>query len=152
MLPRAPGDRPSVTQRVARVVVGECSTSRQAVEPLADLQALARAPLDVARNLRAIADAVRILPEIENLIVSLVAALEPALGDVHELRAIVGSQQQQVTHIEEMMQRLDRRTVVLERTVVDLQNKADHAMRLLPDADDDSRTVLEKAKDVIGGA
>jgi hypothetical protein len=49
------------------------------------------------------------------------------------------------------MQRLDRRTVVLERAVVDLQSKADHAMQLLPDPDDDSRTVLEKAKDVIGG-
>jgi hypothetical protein len=170
----------------------KCSTSRLAVDPLADLQALARAPLDVARDLRAIADAVRILPEIEealrplpkivdaadglpeiqeavrslpaiieavrmlpaieNLIVSLVAALEPALADVHELRGIVGSQQQQVTHIEEMMQRLDRRTVTLERAVVDLQSKADHAMELLPDPDDDGRTVLEKAKDVIGGA
>ena len=161
------------------------------MDPLADLQALARAPLDVARDLRAIADAVRVVPEIEEairplpkivdaadslpeiqeavrslpaivealrmlpaietLLVSLAAALEPALADVHELRGIVGSQQQQVTHMEEMMQRLDRRTVVLERAVVDLQNKADRAIRLLPDPDDDNRTVLEKAKDVIGG-
>lgn len=161
------------------------------MDPLGDLQALARAPLEVARDLRAIADAVQILPEIaeaiqplpkivdavdhlpeiqdavrsipalveavqmlpaiERLIVSLVAALEPALTDVHELRAIVGSQQQQVTHMEEMMQRLDRRTMVLERTIVDLQKKADHAMRLLPDPEDDARTVLEKAKDAIAG-
>lgn len=141
------------------------------MDPLADLQALARAPLEIARDLRTIVDAVdnlpeiqeaarslpaivealQMLPAIEHLIVSLVAALEPALTDVHELRGIVGSQQQQVTHMEEMMQRLDRRTVVLERTVVDLQNKADRAMQLLPDPDDDTRTVLEKAKDVIAG-
>lgn len=161
------------------------------MDPLADLQALVRAPLDVARDLRAIADAVHVLPEIEaairplpkivgavedlpeiqdavrsipaiveavqmlpaieHLIVSLVAALEPALTDVHELRGIVGSQQQQVTHMEAMMQRLDQRTVVLERTILDLQGKADQAMELLPDPDDDSRTVLEKAKDAIAG-
>jgi len=78
--------------------------------------------------------------------------MRAALADVHELRGIVGSQQQQVTHMEEMMQRLDRRTVVLERAVVDLQNKADRAMRLLPGPDDENRTVLEKAKDVITGA
>lgn len=159
------------------------------MDPLADVQALARAPREVARDLRRIADAVQILPEIEevmrplptivdavdnlpeiqeavrslpaivealqmlpaieNLIVSLVAALEPALTDVHELRGIVGPQQQQVTHMEEMMERLDRRTEVLERTVVDLKNKADQAMRLLPDPDEDNRTVLEKAKDAI---
>jgi hypothetical protein len=159
------------------------------VDPLGDLQALARAPLDVARDLRAIADAiqvlpdieaavrplpaladaadklpaiqeaisgvptiveaVRLLPTIEGLMVSLTAALEPALLDVHELRGIIASQQQQVTHIEEMLQRLDRRTVVIERSVVDLQSKADHAMQLLPDPDDDNRTVLEKAKDAI---
>jgi hypothetical protein len=160
------------------------------MDPLADLQALTRAPLDLARDLKVIADALRVLPDIEkalrplsqlvdtadspeihdalhslpaifealhrlpaieNLLVSLAAALEPALGDVHELRGIVGSQQQQVTHIEDMMQRLDRRTVVLERAVVDLQNKADRAMQLLPDPADDNRTVLEKAKDVIAG-
>ena len=162
------------------------------MDPLADLQALARAPLRVARDLQAIADALQVLPEvaeairplptiveavgnlpdiqdavrsipaiveavqmlpaIEHLIVSLVVALEPALTDVHELRGIVGSQQQQVTHMEEMMQRLDRRTLVLERTILDLQGKADRAMELLPDPDDDSRTVLEKAKDAIAGA
>jgi len=121
------------------------------VDPFADLRALARAPLDIARDARAIADAVQILPEIENLMVSLVAVLKPALVDVHELRGIVGSQQLQVTHIEEMVQRLDSRTLVLERAVVDLQNKADRALRLLPDPDDDNRTVLEKAKDVIAG-
>jgi hypothetical protein len=92
------------------------------------------------------------LPAIENLIVSLVAALEPTPADVRELRGIVGSQQQRVTHIEEMMQRLDGRTVVLERTVVDLQAKADRALQLLREPDDDSRTVLEKAKRCIGGA
>ena len=161
------------------------------MDPLADLQALARAPLGVGRDLRVIADAVQVLPEvaeairplpkivdavegipdiqdvvrsipaiveavqmlpaIEHLVVSLVAALEPALTDVHELRGIVGSQQQQVTHTEEMMERLDRRTLVLERTIVDLQKKADHAMELLPDPDDHNRTVLEKAKDAIAG-
>jgi hypothetical protein len=133
------------------------------VDPLADLQALARAPLDIARDLRGIAEAVRILPDIEDavrpltailpaiegLIISLTAALEPALIDVHQLRGIIASQQQQVTHIEEMIQRLDLRTAVIERTVVDLQTKADDAMQLLPDPDDDTRTVLEKARDAI---
>jgi hypothetical protein len=161
------------------------------VDPLGDLRSLTRAPLDVTRDLRAIADAARILPEIEEalrplprivdaatdlpaleeavgslpaileavravpaleaLVISLLAVLEPALADVHELRGIVGSQQQQVTHMEEMMRRMDQRTGVLERVVLDLQSKADQAMRLLPDPDDDNRTVLEKAKDVIAG-
>jgi hypothetical protein len=54
--------------------------------------------------------------------------------------------------METMMQRLDRRTTVLERTGLDLQKKADHAMELLPDPEDDNRTVLEKAKDAIASA
>jgi hypothetical protein len=127
----------------------------QALRPLPKIVAAAESLPEIqeaVRSLPAVIEAVRMLPAIENLVVSLVAAVEPALVDVHELRGIVGSQQQQVTHIEEMMQRLDRRTVVLERAVLDLQNKADQAMALLPDRDDDSRTVLEKAKDVIGGA
>ncbi len=161
------------------------------MDPLADLRTLARVPLDVARDLAAIADAVQILPEIaeatralpkvvdavndlpkiqravrslpaisqalrilptiENLLVALTASLEPALGDVHDIREVISSQQLQVTHIEEIMQRLDRRTLVLERAVVELQSKADEAMELLPDPDDDTRTVLEKAKDVVTG-
>jgi hypothetical protein len=44
------------------------------------------------------------------------------------------------------MQRLDRRTMVLERTILYLQKKADHAMELLPDAENDNRTVLEKSR------
>jgi hypothetical protein len=40
---------------------------------------------------------------------------------------------------------------VLERAVVDLQNRADRAMRFLPDPANDNRTVLKKAKDVIAG-
>jgi hypothetical protein len=139
------------------------------VDPLGDLQALARAPLDVARDLRVIADAITILPEIEaavrglpaigealrilpaieSQIASLSVAVESMLADVNEVRRVVASQQLQVTHIEQMIQRLDQRTGVIERTVVDLQTKADHAMRLLPDPDGDNRTVLEKAKDVI---
>jgi hypothetical protein len=38
-----------------------------------------------------------------------------------------------VTHVEAMMQQLDRRTMVLERTILDLQKKADHAIELVPD-------------------
>jgi hypothetical protein len=139
------------------------------VDPVGDLQALARAPLEIARDLRAIADAITILPDIEaavgslpaigdalqilpaieSQIVAISASLQPLAADVKEVRKVVASQQLQVTHIEQMIQRLDRRTRVLERTVLDLQTKADHAMRLLPDPDDDNRTVLEKAKDVI---
>lgn len=107
---------------------------------------------EALRSLPAIVEAVQLLPAIENLIVSLVAALEPALSDVHEVRGIVGSQQEQVSHMEEMMQRLDRRTVVLERAVVDLKNKADPAMQLLPDPDGDDRSVLEKARDAIAAS
>jgi hypothetical protein len=44
------------------------------------------------------------------------------------------------------MQRLDRRTMVLERTILYLQKKADHAMELLRDPENDNRTLLEKEK------
>lgn len=91
------------------------------------------------------------LPAIERLIVSLVAAVEAALIDAHELRVgrfpAAGD-----AHMEATMQRLDRRTMVLERTIVDLQKKADHAMELLPDPEVDNRMVLEKTKDAIAGA
>lgn len=42
-----------------------------------------------------------------------------------------------MTHIEAMRQRIEGRSQVLERSVVDLQAKADTAMRVLPDPDDD---------------
>jgi hypothetical protein len=41
---------------------------------------------DAVRSNPAIVEAVQMLPAIEHLIISLVAALEPALTDVHELR------------------------------------------------------------------
>jgi hypothetical protein len=106
---------------------------------------------EAVRSLPAILEAARAVPALEALVISLLATLEPALADVHELRGIVGSQQQQVTHMEEMMRRMDQRTAVLERVALDLQAKADQAMGLLPNPDDDTRTVLEKAKDVIAG-
>jgi chromosome segregation ATPase len=159
--------------------------------PIFDLQSLARAPLEAARDLSVIAHALQTLPEIsaaveplpqaindirnipgiqdavaslpnlvdavervatiEALLLSLIAAVEPALSDVKQLREIVDAQQDQVTHIEAMVQRIERRSQVLERSVVDLQANADEAMRALPDPDDDGRSPLAKARDVITG-
>jgi hypothetical protein len=51
---------------------------------------------DAVCSIPALVEAVQMLSAIERLIVTLVAALEPALIDVHEPRGIVGSQQQQV--------------------------------------------------------
>jgi hypothetical protein len=159
--------------------------------PISDLQALARTPLEAARDLAVIAQALQALPDIsaavqplpaaindirnvpgiedaaaslpdlvdavhrvptiEVLLVSLIAAVEPALADVKKLREIVDAQQDQVSHIEEMVQRIERRSLVLERGVVDLQAKTDEAMRALPDPDDEGRGPLAKARDVITG-
>jgi hypothetical protein len=159
--------------------------------PISDLQALARAPRDAARDLAVIAQALQTLPEIsaavepipkainairdvpgiqdaaarlpdvidavhrvptiEALLLSLIAALEQALADVKRVREIVDAQHEQVTHIEVMVERIERRSQVLERSVVDLQAKADEAMRALPDPDDEGRGPLAKARDVITG-
>jgi hypothetical protein len=159
--------------------------------PISDLQSLARAPLEAARDLAVIAQALQTLPEIsaaveplpeainvirnvpgiehvaaslpelvdavdrvptiEALLLSLLTALEPALANVKQLREIVDAQQEQVTHIEAMVQRIERRSQVLERSVVDLQANADEAIRALPDPDDQERGPLAKARDVITG-
>jgi DNA repair ATPase RecN len=159
--------------------------------PISDLQALARAPVDAARDLAEIAQALQTMPEIsaavqplpkaiddirrvpgideaaaslpalvdavhrvptiEALLVSLIAALEPTLADVKRVTEIVDAQQQQVTHIEAMVQLIERRSQTLERSVVDLQAKADEAMRALPDYDDEERGPLAKARDAISG-
>ena len=159
--------------------------------PISDLQAVARAPLEATRDLAVIAqalqtlpgigaaveplpaaindlrnlpgiddaaaslpdlvDAVRRVPTIEGLLVSLIAALEPTLVDVRRVTEIVDAQHQQVTHIEAMVERIERRAQVLERSVVDLQAKADEAMRALPDPDDEGRGPLAKARDAITG-
>jgi hypothetical protein len=159
--------------------------------PISDLQTLARAPLDAARDLAAIAqalqtlpeisaavhplpdainyirsvpgiedaaasvpdlvDAVHIVPTIEALLVSLIAALEPALADVKRVAEIVDAQQTQVSHIEAMIERIEQRSEVIERSVVDLQTKADEAMRALPDAAYEERGPLAKARDAITG-
>jgi hypothetical protein len=91
------------------------------------------------------------VPTIEALLLSLIAALEPALADVRRVTEIVGAQHDQVTHIEAMVQRIERRSQVLERSVVDLQAKADEAIRALPDPNDEDRCPLAKARDVITG-
>jgi hypothetical protein len=159
--------------------------------PISDLQALARAPVDAARDLAVIAQALQTLPElsaaleplpeainairnvpgiedaaaslpdlvdavdrvptIEALLLSLIAALEPALADVKRVTEIIDAQHEQVTHIEAMVQSIERRSQVLERSVVDLQANADEAMRALPDPDDEARGPLAKARDVITG-
>jgi hypothetical protein len=157
--------------------------------PISDLQALVRTPLEAARDLAVIAQALQTLPDIsaavqplpqaihdirtvpgiedvaaslpelldaihrvptiERLLVSLIAAIEPALADVKQLKEIVDAQQDQVTRIEAMVHRIERRSEVLERSVVDLQANADEAMRALPDPDNEDRGPLAKARDVI---
>jgi hypothetical protein len=159
--------------------------------PISDLQALTRAPLDAARDLAVIAQALRTLPDIsaaieplpeainvvrnvpgiedaaasmpalvdavhrvptiEALLVALIAALEPALADVKRVTEIVDAQHAQVSHIEAMVQRIEQRSQVLERSVVDLQSKADEAMRALPDPDDKDRGPLAKAREAFTG-
>jgi hypothetical protein len=104
-----------------------------------------------AASLPDVVDAVRRVPTIEALLLSLIAALEPTLSDVKQLREIVDAQQDQVTNIEAMVQRIERRSQVLERSVVDLQANADEAMRALPDPDDEGRGPLAKAREVITG-
>jgi hypothetical protein len=159
--------------------------------PISDLQALARAPLDAACDLAVIAQALQTLPEIS-------AAVEPlpeAINGIRNIRvsktpqrACATSSMQlteyrrsrrccsrssrrlsrrsrtsdssgrsslpnmgQVTHIEAMVQCIERRSQVLERGVVDLQANADEAMRALPDPDGEQRGPLAKARDVITG-
>lgn len=104
---------------------------------------------DAAASLPDLVDAVHRVPTIEALLVSLIAAIEPALADVRRVTEIVDAQQDQVAHIEAMVQRIERRSQVLERSVVDLQANADEAMRALPDPDDHERGPLAKARDVI---
>ena len=106
---------------------------------------------EAAASLPDLLDAVHRVPTIEALLVSLMAALEPALADVKRVTEIVDAQQQQVTHIEAMVQLIERRSQTLERSVVDLRAKADEAMRALPDPDDEQRGPLAKARDAITG-
>jgi DNA repair ATPase RecN len=106
---------------------------------------------EATASLPDLVDAVHRVPTIEALLVSLIAALEPALTDVKRVAEIVDAQHQQVTHIEAMVQLIERRSQTLERSVADLQAKADEAMRALPDPDDEERGPLAKARDVITG-
>jgi hypothetical protein len=127
------------------------------VNPVSDLQTLARAPMEALRDLAFIADALqalpgitaaveplpealRQLPAIEKSLRTLIASLEPALADVRRLREVIETQHQQVIHIDTTVQRIDRRTRVLERSV-----------RALPDPDDD-RGPLAKAREALTGA
>jgi Skp family chaperone for outer membrane proteins len=91
------------------------------------------------------------VPTIVALLVALIAALEPALADVKRVTEIVDAQHAQVSHIEAMVQRIQRRSQVLERIVVDLQSKADEAMRALADPDDKDRGPLAKAREAFTG-
>jgi hypothetical protein len=81
---------------------------------------------------------------------SLLVAFGPPIRDVARLREIVEPQQERVAHIEQMMEALSERTIVIEQAVLDLTAKAEAALELLPDPDDD-RGVLAKAKDAITG-
>ncbi len=118
--------------------------------PLADLETLARVPASVLRDLENIADAVRSLPAIEELVRTLSSGLRPLMTDVERLRDTVEPQQQRVAHIEHMMEGLSQRTIAIEQAVLNLEAKADAATKLLPDPDDD-RSPLVKAKDALTG-
>lgn len=118
--------------------------------PLADLLALTRVPKALVSDLRAIAEAVSSVPAIEERLTWLVSALDPITLDVERLRETVVPQQQRVAHIEQMMQGLQQRVIVIERAVVHLESSVGGAVRLLPDPDDD-RGMLSKAKDAISG-
>jgi hypothetical protein len=106
--------------------------------------------VSAVQRLPAIADAIEPLPVIERTILALAAALEPALADVHRLHEIVDLQQNQVSHIEQMLERVERRSAILEQAILDLQSKADEAMRALPDPDDD-RGAIARARDALTG-
>jgi hypothetical protein len=125
-----------------------------AVEPLPEaINAVRNLPGidDASAILPDLVDAVHRVPTIEALLVSLIAAIEPTLADVRQLREIIDAQQKQVTHIEAMVQRIERRAEVLEHGVVDLQAKTDETMHALPDPDDEERGPLAKARDAITG-
>lgn len=117
------------------------------VQQIRELPAINQA----VQSLPMIVEGIRNLPVIEQAVLALIAALEPALLDLHRVREIVDVQQQQVTHVEEMMQAIERRSAVLERAVLGLKAQADEAMRALPDPDDD-RGAIAKARDVLTGA
>ncbi|MDQ6608136.1 MAG: hypothetical protein M3Z06_16510 [Actinomycetota bacterium] len=119
--------------------------------PLADLLSLTRGPGALASDLRAIAEAVSSVPRIEEKLARLLLALEPVARDVECVRETVVPQQERVAHIEQMMEGLQQRVIVIERAVLHLESKVDGAMKLLPDPDDD-RGVLSKAKDALSGS
>ena len=113
--------------------------SGAAVEPLPEaINTIRNVPgiEGAAASLPVLIDAVHQVPAIEALLHPLIAALAPALADVKRVREVVDSQHEQVTHIEAMVPRIECRSQVLERIVVDLQAKADGAIRVLPDPDD----------------
>ncbi len=118
--------------------------------PLVDLLTITRVPGAVIGDLRAIAEAVSSLPAIEEKLGRLLSALEPITRDVECLRETVVPQQERVAHIEQMMEGLQQRVIVIERAVVHLESSVGGAVRLLPDPDDD-RGMLSKAKDAISG-
>ena len=60
-------------------------------------------------------EGIRRLPVIEDLLQTLTTALEPGLADVHCVHEIVDIQPQQVTYDEQMLQRVNQRSAVLER-------------------------------------
>ncbi len=118
--------------------------------PLADLLALTRVPEALVSDLRAIAEAVNSVPAIEEKLGRLLAALDPVTRDVECLRETVVPQQERVAHIEQMMQELQQRVIVIERAVLHLESEVEGATELLPDPDD-QRGVLSKAKDALSG-
>ena len=119
--------------------------------PVSDLLALRRVPGALAGDLHAIAEALRDVPAITQMLSRLVTAIDPMGRNVERLRNTVEPQQERVAHIERMMEALSQRTIVIERAVLELKGKLDEATELLPKPDDDQRGALLKAKDAITG-
>lgn len=120
--------------------------------PVSDLLKLGRMPAAVTGDIRTIADAMLRVSVIERTLIALLAELRSVGGEITRVRGAVEPQQQKIAKIERTMQTLDRRTAVIEQAIIDLNTKADTAAELLPDPDDDDRSPLEKARDVITGA
>lgn len=106
---------------------------------------------EAANSLPMLVEGIRNLPVIEERLLALIASVEPALLDVHRVREVVEAQQQQVTHLEQMMQTLEERSGVLERAILQLKAQADEAMRVLPDPNEDHGAIAKVRHALSGG-
>jgi hypothetical protein len=119
--------------------------------PVSELLALGRVPAAVAGDIRAIAEAALRVSVIERSLMSLLSELQLVGGEITRVRSIIGPQEKKVSSIEQLVQTINQRTVVIEQALLDLKEKVDAATELLPDPASDGRGPLLKAKDAITG-